>query len=127
MTRFAPTRLLFGVGLVLLSVTVWQVDRTARFLSGATRTMGVVVASTPHPRISFSTPDGRSISFIQNGFISRPAGAAVPVAYEARDPAGTAVAATFWTLWGTALWMLPAGLGFTIFPLFGGFFVWGNR
>jgi hypothetical protein len=79
----------------------------------------VVEDPAPHPVIRFETTAGTTVRFRQNGFVARPAGAAVPVAYDPRDPAGSARAAGFWPNWGTALWLLPAGLGFTLLPMLG--------
>ncbi len=108
-----------AIGLAALAYTAWQVAETAHFLSRAARAEGTVAEASPHPLIRFETAEGVPVRFRQNGFVSRPEGASVPVAYDPRDPAGTARAATFWPTWGTALWMLPAGLGFTILPLLG--------
>ncbi|MGY2892456.1 DUF3592 domain-containing protein [Deinococcus sp. UYEF24] len=107
--------------LVGSGVQVWQ---TTHFLSQATSTQGLVVKASGHPVIRFSTVAGKPVQFVQNGFLTRPLGASVPVVYSAHDPAGTARAATFWTLWGPALWLLPMGLGFTILPLLGAEVTW---
>lgn len=119
MLQHRPTAILFFVGLLALAVTAWQAWQTATFSRHAVYTTGVIADPAPHPTIRASTPDGNPFTFVQNGFISRPAGAEVPIAYDAADPAGTAQAWTFWTSWGTALWLLPMGLGFTILPLLG--------
>ena len=108
-----------AIGFSLLLFTGWRVWTTAHFLTGATCTTGIIVDPSPHPRIGFAAADGRRFEFIENGLVSRPIGASVPVAYDARDPDGTAIAATFWTTWGKALWTLPAGLGFTLLPMLG--------
>lgn len=114
-------------GACVLLFCAFQARRTARFLAHATRTMGVITEATAHPRIGFKVADGISVEFVQNGFVSRPQGSAVPVAYDPANPASTAVVATFWPLWGAALWGLPAGLGFTLLPLAGATFSWGRR
>lgn len=107
------------VGCGALASTAWQGYRTAVFLAHAVHAVGAIVNPAPHPRIRFATAEGVPVEFVQNGFVSRPLGAAVPVAYDPRDPAGTVQAATFWTTWGNSLWLLPMGLGFTLFPFFG--------
>lgn len=114
-----PTAFMFAAGLAALGVTGWQVRATAVFSNRAVHATGVIVEPTPHPRIRFAATDGTLFTFTQNGFVSRPPGAEVPIAFDPRDPGGTAQAWTFWTSWGTALWLLPAGLGFTLLPLFG--------
>lgn len=91
----------------------------AAFLSRASRATGTIVDPAAHPRIRFTAADGRVVEFVQNGFVSRPLGAAVPVAYDPADPGGTARAATVWATWALALWPLPVGLGFTLLPLLG--------
>jgi hypothetical protein len=115
------------LGWALLGLTAWQAANTALFLSRATRATGVVEDPAPHPVIRFALPDGTAVRFRQNGLVFRPAGAAVPVAYEPRHPAATARAASFWPLWGTALWLLPAGLGFVLLPRLGFHVAWGRR
>ena len=110
---------MFAIGCAALVFTAVQGYSLVVFLGHAVHVAGTIADPTPHPRIRFTTKDGAVVEFTQNGFVSRPLGAAVPVAYDPRDPAGTAQAATFWTTWGTALWLLPAGLGFTLLPLFG--------
>ncbi|MGF6240806.1 hypothetical protein P3T42_002557 [Paraburkholderia sp. GAS38] len=115
----AATILMMLMGCVVLTYIAWHTFQTAAFLHHATRVAGVVVDPAGHPRIRFSTADGVPVEFVQNGFISRPRGAAVPVAYDPHNPAMTAQAATFWANWGESLWLLPMGLGFTLLPLFG--------
>ncbi|WP_407569887.1 DUF3592 domain-containing protein [Deinococcus altitudinis] len=107
--------------LVGSGVQVWQ---TMHFLSQATSTQGLVVRASGHPVIRFSTMAGTPVQFVQNGFLARELGASVRVVYSAHDPAGSARAATFWTLWGSALWLLPMGLGFTFLPLLGTEVTW---
>lgn len=115
----AATVLLFVVGCGFLVATAWSGWRMAAFLSEATRVTGTVIDPEGHPRIRFTTADGRAAEFNQNGFLSRPLGAAVPVAYLTADPAGTAQADTFWADWGVVLGFLWLGLGFTGLPLLG--------
>jgi hypothetical protein len=98
----AATVLMMAVGCVVLIYIAWHTFQTAAFLHHATRVTGVVVDPAGHPTIRFSTADGVPVEFVQNGFISRPRGAAVPVAYDMHNPAVTARAA-----------------GFTLLPLFG--------
>ncbi len=85
------------------------------FLHGANRADGVIVVDAPHPSVRFVDTTGQTLQFVQNGFVSRSLGSAVEVAYERRDPAGTARVVTFWTTWGSALWLLP----FALAALFG--------
>ncbi|MGY2897308.1 hypothetical protein [Deinococcus sp. UYEF24] len=114
--------IIVGIWVLLGSgVRVWQ---TTHFLFQATSIQGLVVRASAHPVIRFSTMAGTPVQFVQNGFLTRSLGASVPVVYSAHDPAGTARAATFWTLWGPALWLLPMGLGFTILPLLGTKVAW---
>jgi len=110
---------LFVVGLIALGAAAWQGCSTAGFLGLAARASGEITTSSPRPVIRFVSEEGTTLEFRHRGFISRPSGAAVPIAYERHDPAGTARAATFWALWGNVLFLLPMGLGFTLLPLFG--------
>jgi len=110
---------LFVVGLVALGAAGWQGYATATFLGRSSRTLGEVTTSSTHPVIQFVPEGGTMTAFRQKGFLARPDGAVVPVAYERHDPAGTARAATFWALWGEAIFPLPMGLAFTLLPLFG--------
>ncbi len=112
------------VGVGALIATGVQLTQTARFLTHATWTQGTVLRASAHPVIRFSTEAGTSVQFTQNGFLTRPVGAQVRVVYAVGDPAGTARAATFWTIWGAALWWLPMGLGFTVLPLMGAEVTW---
>ena len=123
MRDLLPTVLLMAVGCVALGTSAWEGWRTATFLGRASRAEGVIVDAAPHPRVRFAVA-GRPVEFVQNGFLSRPLGSAVPVAYDDTDPAGTAEATTFWACWGSALFPLPMGLGFTLLPLFGFRAVW---
>jgi hypothetical protein len=115
----ASTILMLILGFGVLTVDAWQSYRTVTFLHHATHVTGVISDPTPHPRIRFTTPDRGTFEFVQNGFVSRPLGASVPVVYNSADPAGTAHAATFGAIWGPVLWLLPMGLGFTLLPFFG--------
>ena len=115
----SASRVLVLVGIACLIYTAWQVFDMQRFLATAVRVTGYTCNTEPHPCIRFATPDKAQVRFTQNGFVSRPLGAAVPVAYQPYNPAGTAQAATWMTTWGEALWMLTPGLGFTLLPLFG--------
>ncbi len=81
--------------------------------------MGTIADPQSHPIIRFATADGAVVEFRQNGDVSRPLGALVPVAYDPADPPGTARADTFWADWGDVLGLLWIGLGFTLLPLFG--------
>ena len=112
------------LGWALLGLTAWEATDTALFLS---RAMGVVQNPAPHPVIRFALRDGTAVRFRQNGLVSRPAGAAVPVAYDPKHPAATARAATFWPTGGTALWLLPTGLGFVLLPRLGFSAAWKGQ
>ena len=115
----AATVLMAVIGCGFLAAGVWDAWQTTHFLSAASRAAGSIVEPEGHPLIRFALPDGRAVEFRQNGFVSRPLGAAVPVAYRPEDPAGTAQADTFWADWGTVLGSFWIGLGFTVLPLFG--------
>ena len=115
----AATIGLWLVGWGLLAGAVLEGHRTAAFLSGATHVNGTIADPQPHPRIRFTTADGVVVEFTQNGAVSRPLGATVPVAYQAADPRGTARADTVWANWSDVLALLWIGLGFTLFPFFG--------
>ena len=114
----AATILLVLVGWAVLAGAVLDGHWTADFLSSATRVSGEIADDEPHPLIRF-TADGAAVTFRQNGFVSRPVGAAVPVAYQSDDPAGTARADTVWANWSDVLGMVWVGLGFTLHPFFG--------
>ena len=75
----------------------------------------------------FATIDGATVTFRQNGNISRAVGDTVPVAYDASDPAGTAQADTFLADWGNTVGLTWLGLGFTLFPFFGIRAAFGRR
>ena len=115
----AATTIIVVVGCVFLGIGAWTGWRAAVFLSAAIHVPGTVSDTRPHPGIRFTTRDGQSVEFQQNGFVSRPVGAAVPVAYLPGDPAGTAQADTFWADWGEVLGFLWIGLGFTVLPALG--------
>ncbi len=118
--RWNPaTVLLFLIGLGTLCGAVLEGHWTAEFLSNSVHVAGTIVDPQPHPLIQFNTADGAVFQFRQNGSVSRPLGAEVPVAYETQDPAGTARADTFWANWSTFLGMLWIGMGFTVAPFFG--------
>ena len=92
---------------------------TASFLASSVHVTGTIADPQPHPLIRFTTAEGAEVQFRQNGFVSRPLGAEVPVAYQSKDPAGTAQADTMWANWSNMLGMLWIGLGFTLAPFFG--------
>lgn len=101
--------------------------RTAEFLRGATRTTGTVASDEAHPLVRFVTGDGATVTFRQNGDISRAVGDPVPVAYDASDPAGTARVDTFLANWGNTAGLIWLGLGFTLFPFLGVRAAFGRR
>ena len=72
------------IGCCTLLLCAFQGLRTTRFLNHATRTSGIIAEAAAHPRIRFETAEGTVVEFVQNGFVSRPQGSRVPVAY---DPA----------------------------------------
>ena len=115
----AATVLLFASGCVALGAAIAFGHATSAFLRAATHTEGVIADPQSHPIIRFTTQEGAVVEFRQNGFVVRPRGAPVPVAYLSEDPAGTAQADTVWVNWsatGGALWI---GLPFTLLPFFG--------
>ncbi len=115
----AATVALCLFGIAVLFAAVLDGHRTADFLSRADHAIGTIADPRDHPRIRFMTTDGTMVEFTQNGAVSRPLGAAVPVAYLAADPASTAQADTFWADWSGVLGLLWIGLGFTLLPFFG--------
>ena len=115
----AATILVLLIGLGALDGAVVDGRWTASFLSNPVHAAGTIADPQPHPVIRFTTADGAMVQFRQNGFVSRPSGAEVPVAYRTQDPAGTAQADTFWANWSSVLGMLWISLGFTLAPFFG--------
>ncbi len=113
------TILLFVVGLGTLGAAVVDGHWTAEFLDNSVHVTGTIADSEPHPLIRFIAVDGAVVQFRQNGSVSRPLGAEVPVAYQTEDPAGTAQADTFWANWSNLLGLLWVGAGFTLAPFFG--------
>ncbi len=114
----AATLLLVLVGWGMLTGAVLDGHGTAAFLVSATRVSGEIADDESHPLIRFIA-DGAPLTFRQNGFVSRPVGTAVPVAYQSEDPARTARADTFWANWSEVLGLVWIGLGFTLHPFFG--------
>ena len=106
----------------MLVVSGSQAWRTSQFLHRAERTKGLIVDASSHPRIRFTTVDGRAIEFVQNGFLTRPLNADVSVAYLLANPEQSATAAYFWPLWGSAVWPLVPGLGLLTLALTGAIF-----
>ncbi len=115
----AATVLLWLIGCGVLAGALVEGHRTADFLRRADHTTGTIADPQDHPRIRFTTAEGTEVEFTQNGDISRVLGVAVPVAYLAADPAGTARADTFWANWSDVLGLLWIGGGFTLFPFYG--------
>ncbi len=115
----AATVLLWLVGWAVLAGAVLDGHWTADFLQRANHVTGTIADQESHPRIRFTTLAGETVEFVQNGSVSRPLGAAVPVAYLTQDPSGSARADTFWVNWSDVLGLLWIGLGFTQFPFFG--------
>ena len=113
------TVLLFLIGVGALGGAVVEGHRAAAFLAGSVHVTGAIADPQPHPIIRFTARDGAVVQFRQNGFVSRPLGAEVPVAYQPQDPARTAQADTVWVNWGIMLGMLWIGFGFTLAPFFG--------
>ncbi len=96
-------------------------------MARAVRAAGMIANEDAHPLIRFTIGDGTVVTFRQNGGISRPVGAAVPVAYDPADPAGTAQADTLFAAWGEVVGFSWIGLGFTLFPFFGVRAAFGRR
>lgn len=115
----AATVLLWLLGWAVLGGAVLDGHWTAQFLAGAIHVPGTIADPQPHPTIRFTTVDGTVIEFTQNGYVSRPLGTAVPIAYLAANPAGSARADTFWANWSEVLGLAWVGLGFTVSPFYG--------
>lgn len=115
----AATILLWFVGWAALCAAVLDGHWTASFLSNSVHVTGTTIDQEPHPRIRFTAANGAVIEFTQNGYVSRPLGADVPVAYQTQDPARTARADTFWANWSEVLGFAWIGLGFTLAPFYG--------
>ena len=115
----AATVLMFLIGLGTLGGAVVDGHWTAAFLANSVHVTGTIADPQPHPVIRFTAADGAVVQFRQNGFVSRPLGAEVPVAYQTQDAAGTAQADTFWANWSNVLGMLWVGMGFALAPFFG--------
>jgi hypothetical protein len=113
------TILLFVVGLGTLGGAIVDGHWTAEFLDNSVHVTGTIADPQPHPLIRFMAADGALFQFRQNGSVSRPLGADVPVAYQTEDPAGTARADTFRANWSNLLGLLWVGVGFTVAPFFG--------
>ncbi len=123
----AATVLLCGVGWCAVAGTVVEGHRVAAFMARAAHAASTIANGDAHPLIRFSTGDGTTVTFRQNGGISRAVGAAVPVAYDPADPAGTARADTVFSAWGEVMGLAWIGLGFTLFPFFGARAAFGRR
>ena len=100
--------LFFAVAFVALAISVWQVVSLTHLLRRAQHATGHVVArvgdrgaseSGAHPDIEFQDRNGRTVRYNQNGMGSRRVGTAISILYDQADPAGTAVADSFWQLW----------------------------
>jgi len=115
----AATILLWLIGWAALCAAVLDGHWTASFLAHSVHVTGSIADQEPHPRIRFTAADGAVIEFRQNGYVSRPMGADVPVAYQTQNPAGTARADTFWANWSEVLGLVWVGLGFTLAPFYG--------
>ena len=115
----AATIVVFLIGLGALGGAVVDGHGTAVFLASSVHVTGTIADPQPHPIIRFTAADRAMLQFRQNGFVSRPLGAEVPVAYQPEDPAGTAQADTVWANWSTVLGLVWIGLSFTLAPFFG--------
>lgn len=115
----APTVLICLVGWAALAGAVLDGNRTAAFLASAVRVTGEIADDSAHPLIFFKTAEGAPVTFRQNGFVFRPQGAAIPVAYRSDDPQGTARADTVLVNWGSVVGLVWIGLGFALHPFFG--------
>ncbi len=115
----AATIVLWLVGLAALAGAVLDGHWTTAFLDRAVHVTGRIADPQPHPRIRFTTTEGVVVEFTQDGYVSRAVGEAVPVAYLAPDPPGTARADTVWANWSDVFGLLWVGLGFTLFPFYG--------
>ncbi len=126
--RDAPTVLLMVIGIGLLGFTSWRVAAMQVFLAHAVRTDGTIRMNARSALAEFETGTGAKVSFVPGySLTSQSDGAVVPVAYDPADPSGTAVLDNAWSHWIAPLWMLPAGLVFTVAPLFGARARFGGR
>lgn len=112
--------ILATVGVLIVAWATFQTWKTWSFLAHCERVTGVVVENTGHPVIRFTAANGATVQFVQNGYVSRDAGSAIPVAYDPRDPAGTARADTFLALWASILGLLPMSFGCLAAAFLGG-------
>ena len=119
---------LFVVAALALPIGIRQLTTTAHLLRHAVRTTGYAVArrgdpaateSGAHPDIEFRDGNGRPIHYNQNGMGSRRVGTPIPVLYDPADPAGTAVADTFWQIWPDVLFPFWIAIGFSSGALWG--------
>lgn len=120
MHRF-KSALFLGIGLLLLTATLYSYLDTLAFLDQAKRAPGQVVALNAggsHPQISFTDEQGRQHSYPQGGLIfGYEAGEAVQVLYLAEKPAPSARLEAFAALWAEPLLCGLLGLAFTLLVL----------
>lgn len=110
---------LLVIGVALLAFAAWQAWRTIDFRRQAVATTATVVAdrgdapsgmSEDHPLIEFATADGTTVRYNQNGMGSQQIGRQMPLLYLASDPRGSAIIATFWSMWSLTILPLIPGL-----------------
>jgi hypothetical protein len=80
----------------------------------------VGTTSGAHPVVEFPVPGHPPVRYRQDGMGERPIGSPVPLLYDAADPAGTAIARSFWTRWGSEAAALAVGLALVAFALASG-------
>lgn len=109
-------RMFLVIGTVSLLIGLWQCYTTTRLVRHGITATGHVVGRGPvgsssgaHPDVEFRTASGALVRYNQNGMGERPIGSPIRVLYDPVDPAGTAVADSFWQLW--TLTLLPIWVG----------------
>jgi Protein of unknown function (DUF3592) len=127
--KIIPIAIPFAIGLVFLAATAVVVVRTLIFVAGANRTEAIFVGSVAksggnhggsflHPRFSFTTEDGRTVTITSSsGSTDQPyePGEKVRVFYDPRDPADAEIDSVG-DLWLPTLVLAPFALMFTLIP-----------
>lgn len=115
-----PSRILIGIGVVLLIGAGITGYSQYRFVQSAQVAQGSVVAlnaGSSHPEIEFTDASGSIVRYPQGGFIfGYRVGDSVAVLYDPLDPRH-AVIDTPGALWFTPGLLALLGLAFALFPL----------
>jgi len=118
------------IGLILLALAGLNALGKRNFVQGAARAEGVVSALNAggsHPQISFTTAQGRAVSFPQGGLIfGYRVGDKVEVLYNPADPAATATLSAVGAVWFSALIVAVIGAVFVAVAGTNLFFRWGD-